>query len=224
MRILKKIVLSATRKLGYEIYRIEDRPCGPIIKKAIPDREHNGYSEKLKDLGIDKAHYGCGPKLFYNGWANIDFASPGIEPTNVYFRANLASKHPFPSDFFRFSFAEDFIEHLDQAESITFLSEAFRTLRSGGVLRLSSPGLRGVLRRHYKSSDYEGTHRGKQEAYTHWGHRHFYCEESLSIVARHIGFPEIEYVEYGKSKYEELCNLDTRSDQTDLNIYVELRK
>jgi len=112
----------------------------------IPDREQNDYSEKLKDLGIDKAHYGCGPKLFDNGWANIDFASPGFEPTSVYFRANLASKHPFPSDFFWFSFTEDFIEHLDQ------------------------------------------------------------------------------YVEYGKSKYDELRNLDTRSDQTDLNIYAELRK
>ena len=224
MRVLKKIVLSATRKLGYEIYRIEDRQYEPIIKNAISDRKHNDYSEKLKNLGIDKAHYGCGPKLFYNGWANIDFASPAIEPTNVYFRANLASKHPFPSDFFRFSFAEDFIEHLDQAESIIFLSEAFRTLRPGGVLRLSSPGLRGVLNRHYKTSNYKGAEKGKQEAYTHWEHRHFYCEESLSIVARHIGFSEIEYVEYGKSKYDELRNLDTRSDQTDLNIYVELQK
>jgi len=224
MRILKRVILRGIQYLGYEIYRIDTKENEPAIEKVICPHQPDDYSKKLKELGIDKAHYGCGPKLFGDGWANIDFTTPGITSTNVHFLANLASKHPFSSDFFRFAFAEDFIEHLDQAESIIFLSDAFRTLRSGGVIRLSSPGLRGVLNRHYKTGDYEGAEVGRQEAYAHWEHRHFYCEESLAMVARHIGFSEIEFVEYGKSKYEELRNLDTRSDQTDLNIYVELRK
>jgi predicted SAM-dependent methyltransferase len=224
MRILKIVILSAIRKLGYEIYRIAAIENEQVIEKAIYPQQPDDCSGKLKELGINKAHYGCGPKLFGDGWANIDSASPGIEPSKVYIRANLTSKHLFPSDFFKFSFAEDFIEHLDQSESIVFLAEAFRTLQPGGVLRLSFPGFREVLQRHYKSSDFEGTSAGNQDAYTHWGHRHFYCEDSLSIVARHIGFSDIEFVKYGKSKYEEFHNLDTRSDQKDLNIYVELRK
>jgi len=224
MRIVKRGILSAIRILGYEIYRLDAEKSEPVVENAMNPSLPDDCIEKLRELGIDKAHYGCGPKLFGEGWVNIDFDSPPLKPTNVYIRVNLASEHPFPSDFFKFAFAEDFIEHLDQADSIIFLSEAFRTLRPGGVLRLSSPGLRGVLNRHYKTSNCRGAKKGKQEAYTHWEHRHFYCEKSLAMVARHIGFSVIEFAEYGKSKYEELRSLDTRSDQTDLNIYVELQK
>jgi len=224
MNFFKKAILSTIRKCGYELYRIEAKNTGQVHAKEHDPDQIDACYRKLRALGIDKAHYGCGPKLFGDGWANIDFTSPGKISANVFILANLASRHPFSSDFFRFAFAEDFIEHLDQAESIIFLSEAYRSLRPDGVLRLSSPGLKGVLNRHYKSGDYEGAEKGRQEAYTHWEHRHFYCEESLTMVARHIGFSEIEFVEYGKSKYKELNSLDSRSDQKDLNIYVELRK
>jgi predicted SAM-dependent methyltransferase len=224
MRIFKEALLRTRRILGYEIRRIAANPNGQVIDKTIFPEQPDEYFKKLKKMGVDKAHYGCGPKLFGDGWANIDFVSSGIDPTKVYIRTNLASKHPFPSDFFKFSFAEDFIEHLDQSDSLVFLAEAFRTLQPGGILRLSFPGLRGVLRRHYKSIDYAGISAGKQDAYNHWGHKHFYCEESLSIVAHHIGFSEIEFVDYGESIFTELRNLDTRSNQKDLNIYVELRK
>jgi predicted SAM-dependent methyltransferase len=187
------------------------------------------YAKKLQDLKIDKAHYGSGSppsgRVFGDGWVNIDLGGAAFaDPTTAYVPVDLASKHPFPSGYFRFSFAEDFLEHLDQSQSMIFLSEAFRTLRQRGVLRLSFPGLRGVLRRHYRSSDYEGASVGQEEAYTMWGHKHFYCEESLLIVARHLGFSNVEYVEYGKSKYKDLADLDSRLDQRDLNIYAELTK
>ena len=139
---------------------------GRQLKEQFPPQLPEDCSEKLIKLGIDKAHYGCGPKLFGDGWANFDFESSAVETKKVFIRTNLASKHPFPSNFFKFSFAEDFIEHLDQSESIIFLAEAFWTLQPGGVLRLSFPGFRGILQRHYKLSDYEGTTRGIQEAYT----------------------------------------------------------
>ncbi len=182
------------------------------------------YSGILRKLNITRAHYGSGHHLFGNGWVNIDRKPTCKDATKLYMSADLASNHPFPSDHFWFSFAEDFLEHLTQDESLIFLSEAFRCLQTGGVLRLSFPGLKGVLRRHYRSSDYEGASVGREEAFTRWEHRHFYCEESLSVVARHLGFSDVEFVQYGISEHKELRNLDHRSDQRDLNIYAELTK
>lgn len=182
------------------------------------------YSGILRNLGITKAHYGSGSHLLGDGWVNIDRKASYKDATKLYMSADLASNHPFPSDHFLFSFAEDFLEHLTQDESLIFLSEAFRCLQTGGVLRLSFPGLKGVLRKHYRSSDYEGASSGKEEAFTQWGHKHFYCEESLAVVARHLGFSDVKFVQYGISVHQELRNMDYRADQRDINIYAELTK
>jgi predicted SAM-dependent methyltransferase len=221
---IKKIIRIAINQLGYDLIPRESPVSSPAID--LPDwfRLCDENSRKLRDLGIDKAHYGCGPQLFGAGWVNLDLAPAPPDHGKVYLSANLVSQHPFPSNFFRYAFAEDFLEHLDQSESLIFLAEAFRTLQPGGVLRLSFPGLRGVLTKHYRSSDFAGASLGQQEAYTMWDHKHFYCEESLAMVARHIGFAEVQYLEYGRSSYAELCHLDYRQDQKDLNIFAELTK
>ena len=75
-----------------------------------------------------------------------------------------------------------------------------------------------------RSSDYEGAIMGQKEAYTNWGHKHFYREEGLETVAKHIGFSEIAFVDCGISAYQDPCSLDTRPDQRDLNIYADRTK
>ena len=214
----KRIAKKTINWLGYDVTRIAaERISGAQGMEEV-------YSKKLRELRVEKVHYGCGPNLFDGGWVNLDLPPSCSDNTKLYLPINLVSKHPFPSECFRFGFAEDFLEHLDQSEALIFLSEVFRCLQRGGVLRLSFPGLRGVLRRHYRSSDYEGAIVGQKEAYTKWGHKHFFCEEGLAIVAKHIGFCKIEFVDYGKSGYQDLCNLDSRPDQRDLNIYAELTR
>jgi predicted SAM-dependent methyltransferase len=243
-RGIKRILRGALNQVGYDIHRLTEpapplaEPAPPTVigtpaaegaRQALEDPQAwsdftQEYSRRLMDLGVDKAHYGCGPRLFGEGWVNLDRVPSSPDPDKVYLSVDLVSKLPFPSDFFSFAFAEDFLEHLDQAESMIFLAEAFRTLKPDGILRLSFPGLRGVLKKHYRSSDYEGAAAGQQEAYTEWEHKHFYCEESLTLVARHIGFSEVQYLTYGESKYKELCDLDYRDSQKNLNIYAELKK
>jgi hypothetical protein len=44
------------------------------------------------------------------------------------------------------------------------------------------------------------------------------------MVATHLGFTDIRFVDYGKSDHPELSDLDTRLDQIGLNTYVELTK
>ncbi len=87
---------------------------------------------------------------------------------------------------------------------------------------MSFPSLEGVLNNHYDT--FSKSYIGKIEAYTIWDHLHFYSKDELYLVAKHIGFKSFEIVEYGKSKHKELNNLDTRIEQKDLNLYVELTK
>jgi len=224
MQTIKDMLKSIMQKFGYDVYRIDRHrvvriTAGPDYLSLLEE-----YSTKLLKFALTKAHYACGPLLFGNGWVNIDRQAACLDSTECYISVDLTAKHPFPSNHFCFSFAEDFLEHLTQEESLLFLSEAFRCLQSGGVLRLSFPGLKGVLQRHYLRSDYDGAALGREEAFTMWDHKHFYCEESLALVAKHIGFSDVAFVKYGESTHEELRKLDSRADQQDLNIYVELTK
>ena len=173
MKRIKRIISSFIREFGYDVYRIDRFRITTL--SAGPDPDYEKHLEEnattLATLGLDKAHYGCGSSLFENGWINIDFNPSRFGSTKTYIRTDLISKHPLPSNHFCFSFAEDFLEHLTQDESLLFLSEAFRCLKAGGVLRLSFPGLRGVLHKHYLQSDYEGASVGREEAFRHNGYQ-----------------------------------------------------
>jgi predicted SAM-dependent methyltransferase len=175
---------------------------------------------------FDKINYACGND-YKPDWLNVDIRPVSRVPRrfrHAYLKMSLTRRHPFADASFRFAYSEDFVEHLSQADSLTFLSEAYRTLAPDGVLRLSTPGLKGVLRRHFRASDFGGAAAGKEEAYVPHGHLHFYCEESLSAVAVHLGFRKISFKPYYESDYEELRQLETRSGQVDLNIVAELTK
>jgi predicted SAM-dependent methyltransferase len=165
----------------------------------------------------DKIHYACGNHVL-PGWLNADVVPTG--PEN-YMQVNLTSRHPFPANSFRFGYAQDFLEHIDQAESLVFLSEVHRTLRPRGVLRLSFPGLEGVLNESFSKKDFDSVLRGRHEAYTQHQHRHFYSRESLAIVAAHFGF-DLAFVEYKQSSHAELVGIDSRAAQ--VNIRAELTK
>lgn len=214
---IKENVRQIVNRLGYDLTRIRE------VAKA--NHPIGTFDEMMKKNNLKKIHYGCGSRVFDDGWINVDLPiEPVVEGAVNYLPINLIASHPFQDNYFEFAFAEDFLEHLTQPESIIFLAETYRTLKPGGVLRLSFPGLKGVLKKHYLSSDYSGAARGQYEAYTLWGHHHFYSEESLTMVASHLGYSSVDFVVYGESRYSQLSSLDTRIEQKDLNIYVELTK
>jgi predicted SAM-dependent methyltransferase len=222
--MIKDNVKALAEKFGYRINRIEkDRveafDEGPEFETRLAE-----YSAILEKHNLKKAHYGSGSHLLGEGWANIDLQNIEAEPPQVYLRADLTAHHPFPTDYFQYAFSEDFLEHLTQDGSLIFLAEVFRCLRPGGVLRLSFPGLREVLKKHFRKSDYQGAATGRDEAYTPWGHYHFYCEESLTLVAEHIGFSDIQFLSYQVSEHEALRDLEFRDEQKELNLYTELTK
>jgi predicted SAM-dependent methyltransferase len=202
---------SRVRDLGFEVRRLQAPPHAPAGDLDVP-------------AGILGANYGCGSKLV-PGWLNLDLGAPIAGSASAPFLAvNLASHHPFRAASFRRGYAEDFLEHLSQAQSLAFLSEAHRTLEPGGVLRLSFPGLEGVLRTHYRPGGFEAVAAGQWEAYDKWGHVHFYSREELRLVATHVGFRAVEFRAFRESPDPTLAAMDTRSDQADVNTIVELTK
>ncbi|MCJ7785678.1 MAG: hypothetical protein MUP41_17230, partial [Desulfobacterales bacterium] len=207
IRFINKMVGKVFNYMGYEIQK-KGRDF------FYPKTDLINSVDKNLPFDQKKIHYGCGPILL-KGWLNVDLC-PRKNIDYISISCNLIGRHPFPDNWFEFGFAEDFIEHLSQEDSIIFLSEAYRTFKLGGVLRLSFPGLEGVLKRHYREHGYKGAIICKKEAFTTWRHLHFYSKEELSTVCKYLGFSVINFVEYSKSIYDPLKNLDTRKDQIDL--------
>ncbi|MHB8808918.1 MAG: class I SAM-dependent methyltransferase [Desulfobulbaceae bacterium] len=217
---IKKIARKMIELSGYDIQRIRHAPSSRTEENAM----HPIPS------GLIGIQYACGPKLLKD-WINVDFYPErimkdrfGMTPEFVYYQADLRRRQPFPDNSVNYAFAEDFIEHLSQGDSIIFLSECLRVLRKGGVLRLSFPGLAGVLQRHFSTAGYSEFCKGLHDAYLHYEHVHFYSREELELVAGHLGFSRIRFVAFCSSEHEALRGLETRDSQHDLNIYVELTK
>lgn len=167
-----------------------------------------------------RVNYGCGGNII-DGWLNLDrFPSEA----KGYMCTDLLDTHPFEDGSVFFGFSEDVLEHLSQAESIFFLSEIYRSLAPGGVMRLSFPGLEGVLRKHYTPVNGRRIQEGEIEAYAFWDHIHFYSEDELLTVAKHLGFSVVKFFEFGDSDYPELKNMETRRHQIGLNTNAELTK
>lgn len=208
-------------KIGLYKRYVYTESHGVWLDRTVQNITDNSTDALLQSaLALRKVNYGCGGNLI-EGWLNIDlYQSDALN----YRYVNLLEKHPLPDNSVKYGFQEDMLEHLNQAESIFFLGEIFRTLEPGGVIRLSFPGLEGVLSRHYSPMSETRLREGEFEAYSFWDHVHFYSKGELELVANHIGFSQIEFVQYGKSRIPDLCLLDTRENQIGLNTYVELTK
>jgi predicted SAM-dependent methyltransferase len=217
MRILKNLFLKFIRLCGYDIVTYDENKIQFPLLPPVPSHTLNSNSLKAR-----KVHYGCGP-IHLKGWLNVD-----IEPRkHAGFQlamVDLTKKHPFLDGQFKFGFSEDFFEHLSQADQIFFLCEVFSTFKKGGVLRLSFPGLEGVIKKHYRKCDYETISLAKHDAYDSLGHLHFPGKNELRYICKHIGFEKVDFVRVGESIHKPLRNLDSRLGQELLNTYVEITK
>lgn len=87
-----------------------------------------------------RLNLGCGFD-YRDGFLNIDlndFHKPDLV-------ADIRNLHSLPSDFYEEVVANDVLEHLERAETLSTLIEWSRVLRIGGILRLRVPDLKGLL-------------------------------------------------------------------------------
>ncbi len=140
---------------------------------------------------------------------------------------NLLFPLPVKDDSIDFIFCEHFIEHVDRAQAKAFMSNCYRALKTGGVLRISTPSLRKIVADYTRretpaceDSDLAAvTPCQVLNKYLHWwGHEFIYDEEEMGLLFSEAGFRENKKVPWRKSDHAELAGLEFRPDNAD-NIF-----
>lgn len=175
------------------------------------------------------------------GWINIDM----IKSSRVNCLYDCRKSLPFSDSTVRGIFCEHFVEHLDYTEEIPFfLSECYRVLQAGGVLRIIIPNAEeyllayasggwdqlSVLRKLNKEKldpDYNFTYRTRMELINMvfrqaYRHRYAYDFETMNFLLSKYGFSEITRQEFGKTRMPEL-NIDNPKRAIE-SLYIEAIK
>ena len=77
-----------------------------------------------------------------DGWLNFDYAGSGADVQAT----DLLSRLPLADDSAALVYSSHFLEHIPRNQVPAFLSECFRILKPGGVLRLVVPDLENLCR------------------------------------------------------------------------------
>jgi predicted SAM-dependent methyltransferase len=132
-------------------------------------------------------------------------------------------------------YSSHMLEHFDPAEARTFLGEARRVLRPGGIIRLAVPDIERLVRWYIESSDadafLEGTllcrprptsFRGKLAmlVFGFRNHRWMYDQRSLPKLLHECGFERATAMPPGKTFIPDHEGLNL-SERVEKSLYVE---
>jgi ubiquinone/menaquinone biosynthesis C-methylase UbiE len=92
-----------------------------------------------------KLNFGCGSR-FHPAWTNIDFHSE----SRLVKRVNLLKGFPFPESYFDTVYSSHVLEHFDKRQGAFLVSESYRVLAKGGILRIVVPDLEGSVREYLR--------------------------------------------------------------------------
>lgn len=96
-------------------------------------------------MGLNHLNFGCGNR-FSPDWINIDFHSESKQVQRV----NLLKGFPFPDSSFEAVYSSHVLEHFDCHQGAFLVSESFRVLTRGGVIRIVVPDLEGSVREYLR--------------------------------------------------------------------------
>lgn len=103
---------------------------------------------QLRDMALmrpNKLNFGCGNR-YSPEWVNIDFHSESKQVQRV----NLLEGFPFPDSSFEAVYSSHVLEHFDRHQGAFLISESFRVLSKGGILRIVVPDLEGSVREYLR--------------------------------------------------------------------------
>jgi predicted SAM-dependent methyltransferase len=161
-----------------------------------------------------------------DGWLSID-----IRADEHCFGMDASKPWPFESGSAEAVNSEHFIEHLELDQARVYLAEAYRVLRPGGLIRTTTPNLRGLAEilieadagqlEVHRSHGYEAATHGEMvnNYFYSWEHRHIYDFESLAALLAEAGFGEIREASFGESGHRLLHGID-RHDPGELRRSV----
>ncbi len=183
-----------------------------------------------------KLNLGCGPDK-RPGWVNADLGLTGD------LHLDVTRRFPFADDTFALVYSEHLLEHLTEAGAANCLREAFRVLRPGGVLRLSTPDLGYFVALYQAPPEQSAAHRKLNaevspwkyppgvvatpaqmlnDAFRLWEHRHLWDEADLRALLAEIGFTAITRHEPGEGSTPETTGLERRLGEG--TLVLEARK
>lgn len=156
---------------------------------------------------ITRVHLGCGPRHALDGWWNVDIRDfPGVDEV-------LDATGPWPFEQLDYVYAEHFLEHLSLEGACEMLSQAWKSTRPGGSIRLSTPALEWVLASHFDGGEVDADRRIRDtfainRAFHGWGHRFLYSRELLRSLLESVGWENVRFCDYGRSEDPNLAGLE----------------
>lgn len=193
----------------------------------------NEIMSVLRTMPVKALHIGCGSNIL-EGWVNTD-----IKAGDTVAYLDAAAPFPLPNRTLDYIFSEHMFEHMPYEKGKRMLEECYRTLKPGGVLRLTMPTL-DFLVRLYNEPDNE-----LHQQYAHWslqqyapqmyadfmlerrklpmalvvnnfmrfwGHRMIYNFSLLRSMLENIGFEDIKECVAGYSEHPYLRGLEHHGD------------
>jgi len=160
-----------------------------------------------------KLHLACGNNII-DGWANIDISNDA-----KVIILDLTMPLPASSETITFIYCEHFIEHISFNQAKRLISECYRVLKPGGVLRVSTPSLRKLIDEYLAGRLSEWYDVGfcpstpchmMNEGMRSWGHEFLYDAGELTQIFIDTGFSMVTSVAWRESNYEELKGLECR--------------
>lgn len=187
----------------------------------------------LDNMPIKALHLGCGPNIL-KGWLNTDAFA--YEPAVC-----LDATRPFPieDNTLDYIFSEHMFEHLSYESGKAMLRECYRTLKPGGIMRLTMPTLDFLIKLYNEPDDelhqqyarwslqqfapkmYTDFASRNEELpmalvvnnFMHfWGHQMIYNFSLLHTMLEQAGFTNIEECQTGSSEHPYLRGLEHHGD------------
>ena len=210
-----------------EIQKMINTMVPPIALKASAKLAFNikRHTVRRKLSGQERLHLACGNNVL-EGWANIDFRD-----NKQVVGWDLTHDLPVHTETIALIFCEHFIEHITRKQAKSLLNECYRCLRTGGIIRLSTPSLKKIVGEYLSRRLSEWHDVGfvpatpcqmVNDGLRLWGHQFVYDEEELKLLLEETGFQDIALVEWRESTIPELRNLECRPFHAE--IILEARK
>lgn len=202
-----------------------------------------------------KLNLGCGGQVL-DGWINVDYALGARLMKVPFFRAinqrlrlfdldwndkiflhNLTKPFPWQSGSVDVTYSSHTLEHMSREEGRQFLSECFRVLRPGGVIRIIVPDLRwyvdDYINGKIKAEDFlekldvlylssPNALKSKMAPFIQFPHKCMYDNERLVAVLKDIGFDASVRAPFD-SEIDDIRQIEI-GGRTDNAVVVEGRK
>ncbi len=205
-----KSLLQSSRRVAWKVKSGWNGNNARIIKRYLSTHE------------IRALHIGCGNHII-NGWLNADLFPWSASLLHL----DATEPFPFGAGEFAYIYSEHMIEHISYSEGLHMLSECYRIMRDGGIIRISTPDLKFLIdlykdqtsasRKDYVKwatnqfihfAPYEDAIFVINNFMRDWGHQFIYDEKTLAASLERAGFKCIARCELNESRHEVLRLLE----------------